>query len=173
MSPIEARATPAPTSKISRGARIRGRLPSISAHAEQNKHLSSDEMDTSAEIPETPQRWSAASGAGQTNEEAQVYVHDLYLFVTVQILDDRPAVLITSGKLCEEHGYDLRGPLSGSAVMKPNGWPNTEKRSPLFSAKRNNFVHSCSSPSDCRVRSSTSPSRWPFRGISQQGIYRA
>ena len=40
----------------------------------------------------------------QTNEEAQVYVHDLHLFVTVQILDDTLAVL-SRGKLFEERGY--------------------------------------------------------------------
>ena len=45
-----------------------------------------------------------ANGKVQTNEEAQVYVHDLDLFVTVQILDDTPAVL-SSGKLFEEHGF--------------------------------------------------------------------
>ena len=44
-----------------------------------------------------------ANGEVQTNEEAQVYVHDLDLFVTVQILDDTLAVLSLS-KLCEEHG---------------------------------------------------------------------
>ena len=33
-----------------------------------------------------------------------MYVHDLDLFVTVQILDDTPAVL-SLGKLCEEHGF--------------------------------------------------------------------
>ena len=40
----------------------------------------------------------------QTNEAAQVFVHDLGLFVTVQLLEDTPAVL-SLGKLCEEHGY--------------------------------------------------------------------
>ena len=45
-----------------------------------------------------------ANGEVQTNEEAQVYVHDLDLFVMVQILDDTPADL-SLGKLCEEHGY--------------------------------------------------------------------
>ena len=33
-----------------------------------------------------------ANGELQTNEEAQVYVQDLRLFVTVQLLDDTPAV---------------------------------------------------------------------------------
>ena len=45
-----------------------------------------------------------ANGEVQTNEEAQVYVHDLDLFVTVQSLDETPAVL-SLGKLCSEHGY--------------------------------------------------------------------
>ena len=45
-----------------------------------------------------------ANGEVQTNEEAQVYVHDLGLFVTVQLLEDTPAVL-PLGTLCEEHGY--------------------------------------------------------------------
>ena len=40
----------------------------------------------------------------QTNEEALEYVHDLDLFVTVQLLDETPEVL-SLGKLCEEHGY--------------------------------------------------------------------
>ena len=44
-----------------------------------------------------------ANGEVQTSEEAQVYVHDLELFVMVQTLDDSPAVLLL-GKLCEEHG---------------------------------------------------------------------
>ena len=30
----------------------------------------------------------------QTNEEAQVHVHDLDLFVTVQLLEEKPAVLL-------------------------------------------------------------------------------
>ena len=53
----------------------------------------------------TPQRWWA-SGEVPTNEEAQVYVHDLHLFVTVQIFDDMPAVL-SLGKLCEDPGCSV------------------------------------------------------------------
>ena len=45
-----------------------------------------------------------ANGEVQTNEEAQVYVHDLDLFVTVQIFNDTPAIP-SLGKLCAEHGY--------------------------------------------------------------------
>ena len=40
----------------------------------------------------------------QTHEEAQLFVHDLNLFVTVQLLDETLAVL-SLGKLFEDHGY--------------------------------------------------------------------
>ena len=45
-----------------------------------------------------------ANGKVHTNEEAQVYVHDLNLFVTVHLPEETPAVL-SLGKLCEDHGY--------------------------------------------------------------------
>ena len=57
----------------------------------------------SAEIQD-PTSVVTANGKEQTNEEAQENVHDVDLFVTVQILDDAPAIL-APGKLCEEHGY--------------------------------------------------------------------
>ena len=44
-----------------------------------------------------------ADGEVHTNEEAQVYVHDQHLFVTVQLLEETLAVL-SLGKLCSEHG---------------------------------------------------------------------
>ena len=45
-----------------------------------------------------------ANGEVEANEEAQVFVHDLELFLTVQLLRETPAVL-SLGKLCSEHGY--------------------------------------------------------------------
>ena len=45
-----------------------------------------------------------ANGAVHTNEEAQVNVHDLSLFATVQLLEETPAVL-SVGKLCDDHGH--------------------------------------------------------------------
>ena len=45
-----------------------------------------------------------ANGKVQTEEEAQVYVHDFDLFVTVQSIEETLAVL-SLGKLCEDHGY--------------------------------------------------------------------
>ena len=45
-----------------------------------------------------------ANGEAHTHEEAQVFAHDLNLFVTVRLLEETPAVL-SLGKLCEDHGY--------------------------------------------------------------------
>ena len=56
------------------------------------KFLSSDELD-SLRRSRNPTRVIAANGEVQTSEEAQVYVHDLELFVTVPILDDTPAAI--------------------------------------------------------------------------------
>ena len=100
--PFEARATPAPTSKIleERQFLVDSRA---SMHMLSKKDLSSAEIDTlwRSRIPTTV---VTANGEVQTNEEAQVYVHDLGLFVTVQLLEDTLAVL-SFGKLFEEHGY--------------------------------------------------------------------
>ena len=46
----------------------------------------------------------AADGEMQTNEESQLYAHDLDLLVSVQTLEDTPGIL-SLGKLCEDHGY--------------------------------------------------------------------
>ena len=43
----------------------------------------------------------------QHHEEAQVFVHDLNLSVTVQLLEETPAVL-SPGKLCNDHGYSYQ-----------------------------------------------------------------
>ena len=108
-SPIEAMATPAPTSKSPEEREVVvDSGPSM--HVLSKKDLSSDEMET-LRRSRSPTTVVTANGEVQTNEEAQVYVHDLDLFVTVQILEDTPAVL-SLGTFCEDHGY----PVSGSAV---------------------------------------------------------
>ena len=78
-----------------------------------NKKLSSRELDA-PRTSRKPTTVVTANGEVQTNEEAQVCVHDLDLFVTVQILDDTPAVL-SLGKLCEEHG-NTSGPAVKSHI---------------------------------------------------------
>ena len=74
-----------------------------SMHMLSKRDESSGELDSlrKSRIPTTV---ITANGEVQTSVEAQVYVHDLALFVTVQILDDTRAVL-SLGKLCEEHGF--------------------------------------------------------------------
>ena len=73
-----------------------------SMHMLSKKDLSSDEMNT-LRRSRTSTTVMSANGEVQTNEEAQVYVHDLYLFVTVQVLEETPAVL-SLAKLCSELG---------------------------------------------------------------------
>ena len=45
-----------------------------------------------------------ATRSSANNEQAEVFVHDLDLFVTVQLLDDTPAILLLH-KLCSKRGY--------------------------------------------------------------------
>ena len=98
-SPIGARATPAPTSKLpeERECVIDS---GASMHMLSKKVLSSEEMDTTLRRSRTPAVVVTANGEVQTNEDAHVYVRDLGL-VTVKLLVDAPAVLLF-GKLCEE-----------------------------------------------------------------------
>ena len=56
----------------------------------------------------------------QTSEEAQEYVHDLDLFVTVQILDETLAVL-PLGKSCEEHGFTCEWASGQKPELTKNG----------------------------------------------------
>ena len=77
-------------------------------HMLSKKDWSSNKMETLLRSRNTT-TVVTANGEVQTIEEIQVYVHDLELLVTVQVLEDTPAVL-SLGKLCEEHGdtYKLR-----------------------------------------------------------------
>ena len=61
-------------------------------HTLSKKDLSSDEMET-LRRSRPPTVVVTANGEVQTNEEGQVYVHDLGLFVTVQFVEDTLAVL--------------------------------------------------------------------------------
>ena len=60
-------------------------------------------------------RWRSAYERGGTKKN----VHDLDLFVTVQILD-APAVL-SLGKLCEEHGCSYEWASGQKPHLTPNG----------------------------------------------------
>ena len=101
-SPSEVWSLPAPSSK-----KLEEREfvvdSGVSLHMLSRKDLSSAEL-RSCQGSRHPTTGVPASGEVPTNEEATVFVHNLELFVTVQILEDSPAVL-SLGKLCEEHGY--------------------------------------------------------------------
>ena len=84
----EALVMPAPSTTKARG---------VDAHAEQKADKDTHRKSIN------PATVITAIGEVPSSEEAQVYVHDRELFVTVQILDDTSAVL-SLGKLCEEHG---------------------------------------------------------------------
>ena len=84
----------------------------------KKKHLSSGELET-LKRSRTPITVLTANGEVQTNEETQVYVHDLHIFVTVQ-LQDTPSVLFLD-KLCKEHGYTCEWPSSREPRLTKNG----------------------------------------------------
>ena len=96
-SSIEATVMPAPTSKSpeERDFVVDSGAP---MHMMSKEELSSEEMDT-ARRSRPPTEVSTANGEVQTHEEAQVFVHDLYLFVTVQLLDGYTCSLIAKQAL--------------------------------------------------------------------------
>ena len=71
-------------------------------HMLSKRDLSSDE-DT-LKRSRHPTVVMTANGDVQSFEEAQIYVHDLGSFVTVQLRDETPSVL-TPGTLFEDHGH--------------------------------------------------------------------
>ena len=127
-----------------------------SMHTMSKKELSSEEMDP-VERSRTPAVVLTFNGEVHTHEEAQVSVHDLTLFVTVQLLVETPAVL-SPGKLCEDHGYSCEW-VSGRK-------PRLTKDGRGIVCKTDNFVplvvpgFSANSGS---VSSSTSPSQDSLR----------
>ena len=99
-----------------------------------------------AEAQEKPDKWSKKGGVKgsvalfkesnysrslHTHEEAEVFVQSLNLFVTVQVLDDTPAVL-SLGNLFEDHGCCYEW-VSGQK-------PQLTKEGKTIVCKTNNFV---------------------------------
>ena len=71
-----------------------------SMHMLSRKDLSLAEFET-VRVSRNPTMVITANGEVQTHEEATVYVYNLDLFVTVQILESTPAVQ-SLGELCED-----------------------------------------------------------------------
>ena len=65
--------------------------------------------------PETSTVVVTANGEVETNQDTQVYVHDLGPFVTVKLLEDMPAVL-SIGKLAKNTDIHRVGQRSGTTV---------------------------------------------------------
>ena len=123
-----------------------------SVHMLSKKDLTSDELDT-LRTSRNPTTVVTANGEVQTNEEAQVYVHDLHLFVSVHILDDTLADL-SLGKLCEEHGYTSEWASSQKPRMTEEG-----EETFLYSGKLRASCCSWIVKVWVPVRPSTSPSQ--------------
>ena len=120
---------PAPTSQL----RMERELvvdSGASMHTLSRKNLSSDEMDTQKKV-QTPHSGHDGQWEVQTFEEAHMHVHDLGLFVTVQLLDETPAVL-SLGKLCEDHGCSYEW-VSGQK-------PRSTKEGKTITCKNDNHV---------------------------------
>ena len=87
-------------------------------HMLSKKDLRSGELET-LKISRSPITVVTAKDEVQTNE-VQVYVHDLHTFVTVQLLEDTPAVF-SLGKLCKEHDYTCEWPSNREPRLTQNG----------------------------------------------------
>ena len=99
-------------------------------HIMSKRDQSPVEMDTLRRL-RTPTTVVTANGEVQANEEAQVYVDDLGLFVAVPLLEETPAV-ISLGKLCKEHGYSCEW-VSGQE-------PRLTQNGKIIICKTDNFV---------------------------------
>ena len=69
------------------------------------KDLSSDKMNT-LRRSKNPMTVLTVTGEVQINEDAQVFVQDFDLFVTVRLLNETPAVP-SLRVFCSQHGYSF------------------------------------------------------------------
>ena len=72
-------------------------------HMINKKDLNSADLET-VTTSRSPTTVITANGEVQTHKEATVFVKELDIFLTVEILEDTPAVL-SLGIFCDEHGY--------------------------------------------------------------------
>ena len=72
-------------------------------HMISKKDWNSAKLDTLT-TSRSPTTVITANGEVQTHEEATVYVKELDTFLTMNVLEDTPAVL-SLGKLCDENGH--------------------------------------------------------------------
>ena len=80
--------------------------PGASMHMVSKKDLNSAELET-MRTSRSPTTVMTANREVQTREEATVSVKELYLFVTVMLLEETPAVL-SLGTVCEDDGFSYQ-----------------------------------------------------------------
>ena len=124
-------------------------------HIISKKDLNDAEMDTLTKSC-SPATVITANREVQTHEEATIYVKELYIFLTMKVLENTPAVL-SLGKLCDENGYSYEWINGQKPHLIKNGIRiqcNTENFVPIV-------VPGLSSSSSSSSHSSTSmtPSR--------------
>ena len=90
-----------------------------SMHMVSKRDLNSAELWT-MRTSKNPTTVMTANGEVQTREEATVHVKELYLFVTVVLLEETPAVLFL-GKLCKDHGYTYHWTSGQKPHLTKNG----------------------------------------------------
>ena len=85
----------------------------------RRKDLNSPELEI-VNVFERPTTGVAANGEVQTKAEATLYVKELYLILTVMMLEDTPAVL-SLGKLREDQGYSYHWTSGQKQQLIKNG----------------------------------------------------
>ena len=94
--------------------------PGASMHMLSRTDLSLEELEPLQKSRNTTTAITA-NGEVPTNEDAHLDVDDLELFVTVQILEDTPAAVLSCSKLCEEHGYSHEWASGQKPQLTKNG----------------------------------------------------
>ena len=140
-------------------------------HMLSKKDLRSGELET-LKRSRSPISVVTADGEVQTNE-VQVYLHDLHTFVTVQLLEDTPAVF-SFGKLCKEHDYTYEWPSDREPRLTKNGnqtLNRTENFVPLvgpgLSSSSTTASSSTSPPQDLSVSLDTASNEGPTGNCSE------
>ena len=128
-------------------------------HMVSKKDLNSAELET-MRISRSPTTVMTANGEVQTREKATVQVKELYLFVTVMLLEETPAVL-SLAKLCEDHGFSYNG-TSGQK-------PQLTKKGKKIDCNMSNFVRFV--VLGLSTSSSTSSSPTSLTSLSQDSVF--
>ena len=124
-------------------------------HMLRKKDLSSGELET-LKRSGSPITVVTVNGEVQTNEEAQVYVHDLHISTLCSCLRMLLPYVWSLGKLCKEHGYTCEWPSGCEPRLTQNGNQTLCRHENFVPLVVPGLSSSCTATS-----SSTSPSQDP------------